>query len=108
MLFLCILARERIKLHWFLFIFRQTPGHQGKKLRVENACNLGGRALGELWTTLGPGRSTVHETHSLHLYICQLLFHSCISKVMEANICINPADINLTLSDQNTVLRLPL
>lgn len=41
------------------------------------------------------------------LNVCQLLFHSCISKAMEANVFINPTDRDLTLSDQNTVLGPP-
>ena len=48
---LFIFARERIKLHWFPFFFSQTPGHQGKELRVENVYNLGKGALlsRQLW-----------------------------------------------------------
>lgn len=42
---LFIFARERIKLHWFPFFFPQTPGHQGKELRVENVNNLGKGAV---------------------------------------------------------------
>lgn len=39
---------------------------------------------------LGPGCFTMHEADFLHLRICQLLFHSYISKVMLANIFYQP------------------